>query len=290
MGSSHLTTGQFFGKIANRASSGGILLSRLSHTQPRKIPPHSHQATFFCLLLSGHYRESFARTTYAYNPLTLVYHPAGMFHDDEIGPAGAQLFSIELPASTLAQFRDYAPAVQSRPDLCGGPAVWLALELHRSLADPPSPLALASLTGELLAATHRLPDPPADSAAPWLLRLRDRLHDSFADSLTLTALAQDSGYHPIHISRTFRRTFRCSIPDYLQRLRVLFVARQLLTLPPVSLASLAAAAGFADQSHLTRTFHRVTGHSPAAWRRLHQSGRNSVHDFSRQTSLLAANT
>jgi AraC-like DNA-binding protein len=35
-----------------------------------------------------------------------------------------------------------------------------------------------------------------------------------------------------------------------------------------SLADIALACGFADQSHFTRTFTRVFGISPGAWRKL----------------------
>jgi AraC family transcriptional regulator len=34
-----------------------------------------------------------------------------------------------------------------------------------------------------------------------------------------------------------------------------------------SIADVADACGFADQSHLTRVFSRLVGDSPAAWRR-----------------------
>jgi AraC family transcriptional regulator len=39
------------------------------------------------------------------------------------------------------------------------------------------------------------------------------------------------------------------------------------------LASIAVACGLADQSHLTRLFHRIVGASPASWRRLRCSPR-----------------
>jgi transcriptional regulator GlxA family with amidase domain len=44
-------------------------------------------------------------------------------------------------------------------------------------------------------------------------------------------------------------------------------ARRLLSKPGHSIAQIAAACGFADQSHLTRVFVAHTGVSPARWRR-----------------------
>jgi AraC-like DNA-binding protein len=49
-------------------------------------------------------------------------------------------------------------------------------------------------------------------------------------------------------------------------LRLDFAARQLAT-SSASLAEIASAAGFADQSHFTKAFQRATGMTPGEWRR-----------------------
>jgi AraC family transcriptional regulator len=38
-----------------------------------------------------------------------------------------------------------------------------------------------------------------------------------------------------------------------------------------SLSEIAMQNGFADQSHFTKTFRRVTGTTPADWKRVHRS-------------------
>ncbi|WP_175753345.1 AraC family transcriptional regulator [Burkholderia ambifaria] len=44
-------------------------------------------------------------------------------------------------------------------------------------------------------------------------------------------------------------------------------ARQLIETTDMTLAEIAAACGFSDQSHLNRLFARIVGHPPGAWRR-----------------------
>jgi AraC family transcriptional regulator len=72
--------------------------------------------------------------------------------------------------------------------------------------------------------------------------------------------------HPAHLSRAFRTHFKVSLGSYLRRLRLDW-AREQLVHSAASLASVALAAGFADQSHFTRAFKRYTGLTPNTYRR-----------------------
>ena len=54
--------------------------------------------------------------------------------------------------------------------------------------------------------------------------------------------------------------------EYVRRLRVHFACSELLR-KNARLIDLAAEAGFADQSHFTRSFKLVTGMTPCAFRR-----------------------
>jgi len=57
------------------------------------------------------------------------------------------------------------------------------------------------------------------------------------------------------------------IGEYVHRMRVRAACEQMLA-PQRSLAEISLATGFADQSHFTRVFRRVTGMSPGAFRKL----------------------
>jgi len=63
----------------------------------------------------------------------------------------------------------------------------------------------------------------------------------------------------------FRSAHRTSVGAYLRGLRVAFACRELARSRD-SLASIAAAAGFYDQAHMTRVVGRATGATPAAIR------------------------
>jgi AraC family transcriptional regulator len=73
---------------------------------------------------------------------------------------------------------------------------------------------------------------------------------------------------PFHLARLFKQRLGVSPHRYLVQVRV-DNARWLLSAGSGarSLAEIASAVGFADQSHLTRHFKRVTGMTPSQMRR-----------------------
>jgi AraC family transcriptional regulator len=72
--------------------------------------------------------------------------------------------------------------------------------------------------------------------------------------------------HPVTLARAFRRSFGCTVGEYLRRLRIERATEQLAG-GDTPLAEIALAAGFADQSHFSNVFRRRTGMSPSAFRR-----------------------
>src|SRR3989475_11245958 len=52
-----LKTGRFYGNILQTSVWSGICLSEIAHAKGRKLPSHTHESAFFCLLLRGSYSE-----------------------------------------------------------------------------------------------------------------------------------------------------------------------------------------------------------------------------------------
>jgi AraC family transcriptional regulator len=73
--------------------------------------------------------------------------------------------------------------------------------------------------------------------------------------------------HAAHLARVFRKFKGCTIGDYVRGLRVQHACRR-ISGSDDSLADIALAAGFSDQSHLSRTFKQHTGMLPSQFRNL----------------------
>jgi len=133
--------------------------------------------------------------------------------------------------------------------------------------DDVSPFAMEGLALELVAATARQREKVVERKPPrWLEQARELLHAHFADTLSLSEVAAAVGVHPAHLARVFRQQYRCSVGDYLRKLRVEFACRQLAT-SDRPLLEIALAAGFADQSHFSKTFKSLRGMTPSEYQR-----------------------
>jgi AraC family transcriptional regulator len=84
-------------------------------------------------------------------------------------------------------------------------------------------------------------------------------------TLSLRALAAQAGPGPYHFARLFRKTTGTSPHQFVLAQR-LEKARRLLRETNAAMSSVAFDAGFANQSHLTRTFKRRFGITPRACR------------------------
>jgi len=97
---------------------------------------------------------------------------------------------------------------------------------------------------------------------------REFIHGALHRTVTLSELEACSGRDRWSLSRDFRLLFGTSPYRYLT-MRRLDLVRSLL-MRGQSLADAALAAGFTDQSHMTRHFGKAYGMSPARWVKMQQ--------------------
>lgn len=102
--------------------------------------------------------------------------------------------------------------------------------------------------------------PDARRSDRGLSRARDLLHAHFTEDLSIDQLAEASGRSRFALTRGFRAVYGLAPSEYQRQLRLRHARSLLVAGSP--LAEAATAAGFADQSHLTRWFRRHYGITP----------------------------
>ncbi|HEV8645206.1 MAG TPA: AraC family transcriptional regulator [Burkholderiales bacterium] len=123
----------------------------------------------------------------------------------------------------------------------------LAVHLLRNYSERPQPIETDRISTQPRAVTQAV----------------DFIHDNYPTDLSLSDIAAAAHLSPFHLSRIFKKATGVTPHQYLLQVRV-NSARSLLTAGAGdrSLAEVATAVGFADQSHLTRHFKRMLGVTP----------------------------
>jgi len=97
-------------------------------------------------------------------------------------------------------------------------------------------------------------------------RILPYIETKIGSKVTVAELAGTLTLSPSYFSRAFKRSFGLSPMTYVTVRRV-ERAKVLMMSSRDQLSSIAGTCGFADQAHLSKSFRRVVGVSPALWRR-----------------------
>lgn len=231
------------------------------------VPPHVHDSASICLTLAGKGVEIIDGTRIVEQPGCVIFRAPQLVHANQYGAVAHRGFMIELENKWLDSCRHIASVFEGHRCFAGGPVAALALRIYHEsrIRDGVAPVIVEGLMLELLGhASRSLIKMPVHPPA-WLMQARDLLHAQFNDALNLVDVASTVGVHPTHLARTFKKHYRTTIGEYLRRLRLDWATRQ-LSETEASIAEIALAAGFYDQSHFSHLFKQHTGFTPTEFR------------------------
>ena len=153
----------------------------------------------------------------------------------------------------------------------------LTSDYLRRAFDPVIPATTLEMEGRALLLVdwlHRLHQAPRAAAASQigglspghLRRACDFIAENLAQDICLDDLAELTGLTVKHFARAFKQSTGLPPHQYLIAQRI-EAAKRCLTDGKASLADIALACGFADQSHFTASFRKAVGVPPGTWRR-----------------------
>jgi AraC-like DNA-binding protein len=205
------------------------------HGAFERMARHHHRHGYIALVLAGGYIEAGDRGRLRVQAGQAVVHGAHESHQNQFFGAGARVLNLPSEGAEI------------------GPALGVVddADAIARVAERDPRQASQMLRATFHPSEARLDDWPDLLAAALA-----------ADpNLRLAEWAATLGIAPQSLSRGFRRAYGTSPKRYRLELRALHALRRLPG-SPTSIATLAADAGFADQAHLTRTIHGLTGQTP----------------------------
>lgn len=132
------------------------------------------------------------------------------------------------------------------------------LTLHRIILE----LIRSESTEDTVAASPQL------HGSTWLQEILIHIDNHLSNHLSLSSLAREALVSPEHFSRVFKQMTGMCLTDYIHTKRVI-QAQDLLTHSEHKIVYIAEQCGFDSLPHFHRIFKKITGNTPAAYRKLH---------------------
>jgi AraC family transcriptional regulator len=233
------------------------------------MPMHHHPYPVLHLVLAGRVTSRSRRSAEELTVAQVEYLPAYVPHETQWRRGGVG-FAVAFEAGVAAAWSAWGMLPEHPCTLPPGLVSGLLLAVRREGFTPDLAAGtgaegfVAEALGELVRRTP--PHPRREGRSLRMRAARALLLDAYASAPPLTELARQVEVHPVYLARAFREAFGETVGECVRRRR-LDAACHRLTHSTDSLSEIAAGTGFADQSHLTRTFRRYLGTTPAGYRR-----------------------
>ena len=250
--------------------SSGITLTIARKEKSRNgVGWHFHEDPHLTFILRGKVVEGTRQEIYNCSAGTVLFHRPFEPHYNTEREANTEYLHIDFARSyfeELARKNSRLPGIVNVRDSV---IKFLCYKIFReaAIADDVTETSIHSLSlavlGQLLFTEDR-----ARRAKPlWVDKLEEILRTGFAEKFTLGDLSHELRIHPVHLSRSFPQYFHCTLGEFVRSIRV---ERSLAFIPDKkrSLTEIGSDCGFADQSHFLRSFKRIMGVSPSAYRKL----------------------
>lgn len=256
------------GKVIRTSTTGHFRLSERFYPSNSEAPLHSHLKSYIIITLEGRYYSTFGTRTEEFKRWTVSLHGEGVEHTSRYAATGAKVLYVEVQPEHLSRFVGPPASHLNTVVVQNGLSEWTARQLYQEFTEPDdvSPLAMDGLVFQLFAQLCRRRKEQPNSLPTWLGRADELIRARFTDPLGLEAIAQAVHVHPTHLAREYRRHYNCTIGEQIRRLRIEYACEE-LSANKRSLADIALAAGFSDQSHFTVSFKKQIGISPSQYRR-----------------------
>jgi AraC-like DNA-binding protein/quercetin dioxygenase-like cupin family protein len=235
----------------------GVVISQTAYEPSMLMAEHVHERAYVTFVTEGRYTEHTREMPRHLRRSMFVFHPAGETHADCVHDQSMTTVNVEYLSGDLP--REFFSAEGREVDALARGFLTALPGSGRALRD-----AIAAI-GAFVRLRLQRAEP-----CEQMLQARRTLRETERPA-AVTALASELGMHRVQLHRAFKRAYGDSLRDEVSKNRLSDAAR-LLTTSEESVAGIAAACGYFDQSHFCRQFKRFGGMSPSGYRRAFRTG------------------
>lgn len=250
---------------------GGIDVLRADYRR-RSFAPHFHDDFTVGVVTRGTNRFRYGRTRLAAPAGSVCLAAPGEIHTGEADETGWSYWTAQIPASALADLAaGLGRSSGAVPGFASGVVEDAAVAARLTAFFTAFAAEGAALRAEVLGtealgaliARHAVGGRPAAEGrgdAGLARRVRAVLADRAPEPVTLADLEDATGAGRFRLLRAFRAAY--GLPPHAFQVQMRLARARDLLRAGMPVAEAAAAAGFADQAHMTRLFQRCYGLPP----------------------------
>jgi AraC family transcriptional regulator len=235
-------------------SFSGARIRRIVDRSDAVVAEHAHDWPVLSIFVIGGYTNTTELGQVSIAGPSAILYRAGAAHQNNVGSNGFEQIEIEFEPDWLGP-EFLAPTPVAR--WIGGWTARASRELMRTCSVETDEAVFRAAVQRFVETGRHLAQRPMPSWINWIdRRLRHDPHVKIAE------LAEALGRHPSYLGTAYHLASGESAREAAARIRVERAAK-LLRETDTAPASIAADAGFCDQSHMNRTFRRMLGRTPS---------------------------
>lgn len=259
-----LEQGTFYGGTERILELEHFYLTLTVYEAGAVVPRHSHENPYLSLLLAGNYAEEGRRRHNILQRGHSIFRPGAHEHANTFDAVPGKCFNVELKSNSSGLL----PASRQNDAILLTTSFLDIYRLYDHFLHGATADTMDLLSCEIIQQLQETQSPQLrNGRAHWIQQVKAMVNDAPEQPHTLDSLAQEACVHPNYLLRKFREKTGWRLSEYITRVR-LEKALQLLLSGNDSMAGVAAAAGFYDESHFSRSFRAHFHLSPARFRKM----------------------
>ncbi len=262
-----LPKGTYLGCQTDHLNYGQMIFSKTEYRLKENQSWHRHENSFFAYFLKGGNRELRKSKEFTCNPGTLLFYKPQEYHCNKDYSFGCRIFHVEIDNAWFDK-HDVKPENihSSQIDDHLAKNIFLNMIREFNIRDELSQSSMQALVIYVLNLLGR--QSVAGKQIPlWKYHVEELIREEPCSNHSLTEIAKKLNIHPVTLSREFPKYFHSTFGSYIRRQRI-EKALLLLARKSIPISEIADSCGFSDSGNFSRSFKKLRGITPDAYRKL----------------------